>query len=199
VGYVFMPGFLSKLLGREKLPREEPPKAVQAEAQERGVSEEAVEAEEAPPREWIGVDLDGTLAYFSKWKGLEKIGKPIPNMVTRVNDWIAQGYEVKVMTARASVPGGRDAVRKWLKKHNLPELEVTCQKDFHMVELWDDRAVQVMHNRGQPALSPSVLGRPRAPLVEEAFPHENRGEIDPNPPEEEPDEEEQKERREEGP
>jgi hypothetical protein len=29
-------------------------------------------------------------------------------------------------------------------------LEVTCVKDFAMIELWDDRAVGVLMNTGQP-------------------------------------------------
>ena len=29
---------------------------------------------------WIGVDLDGTLAFYDMWRGMEHIGKPIPAM-----------------------------------------------------------------------------------------------------------------------
>jgi len=181
-----MPGFLSRLIGRK--PREEPSPGAERDAAAEGVAPAEKAAGPERPREWIGVDLDGTLAYFTRWRGLEKIGKPVPNMVTRINDWMAQGYEVKIVTARASVPGGREAVRKWLEKHRLPPMEVTHSKDLYMVELWDDRAIQVVTNRGQPALSPSVLARPRAPLLEAAFPHENRGTLDPDPPAEEPQE-----------
>lgn len=37
----------------------------------------------------------------------------------------------------------------WLVKHGLPDLEVTNVKDFAMLELWDDRCVQVLPNTGE--------------------------------------------------
>lgn len=115
---------------------------------------------------WIGVDLDGTLAYHNKFRGPDYIGKPIPIMLYRVRKWIEKGYRVKIVTARASDPEAIPAVEAWLKKHGLGDLEVTNQKDYDMVELWDDRAVRVMANTGNPVIYPSVLGLPRAPLVE---------------------------------
>ena len=51
---------------------------------------------------WIGVDLDGTLAEYTGWKGIDHVGKPVPAMVKRVKDWIAKGQDVKVFTARVS-------------------------------------------------------------------------------------------------
>jgi hypothetical protein len=115
-------------------------------------------------RNWIGIDLDGTLAYFDGWKGFEYIGKPVPAMKARVREWLAQGFEVKVFTARASVPEGVEPIRKWLEANGMPELGITCSKDFHMVELWDDRAVQVVPNTGSPVLSARWAAQPRAPL-----------------------------------
>ena len=60
--------------------------------------------EEAESRQWIGVDLDGTLAEADAWQGFEHIGKPVPNMVKRVKIWIEMGYRVKIVTARAERP-----------------------------------------------------------------------------------------------
>jgi len=117
-------------------------------------------------KSWIGVDLDGTLAYHNKFRGPDYIGKPIPIMLYRVRKWIERGYHVKIVTARASDPQAIPAVEAWLKKHGLGGLEVTNEKDYDMVELWDDRAVRVMCNTGNPVIYPSVLGLPRAPLVE---------------------------------
>jgi len=98
---------------------------------------------------WIGVDLDGTLAHYDGWKGPEHIGEPVPIMMARVKTWLAQGRRVKIMTARASDPAQVVHVKKWLVKHVGIELEVTNVKDFQMVELWDDRAVQVIPNTGR--------------------------------------------------
>ena len=60
--------------------------------------------EEAESRQWIGVDLDGTLAHAEPWQGFEHIGKPVPNMMKRVKIWIELGYRVKILTARAQDP-----------------------------------------------------------------------------------------------
>lgn len=138
------------------------------------------------PREWIGVDLDGTLAEYSKWKGIAHIGKPIPLMKQRVLSWIEKGSTVKVFTARASVPEGIAPVQKWLSKHGLPELEVTNQKDFLMLELWDDRAIQVVHNTGKAILRPKLNSKPKAPLLpEESSPETCEiGELETNAPSE---------------
>jgi hypothetical protein len=101
--------------------------------------------------QWIGVDLDGTLAEYNDWICVEHIGKPIPLMVERVKVWISEGKHVKIFTAR--VTHGHEAVRyihAWLVSQGLPLLEVTNVKDFDMVELWDDRCVSVVTNTGMP-------------------------------------------------
>jgi hypothetical protein len=121
---------------------------------------------------WIGVDLDGTLAEYSKWKGLDHVGKPIPLMQKRVMQWLEAGHKVKILTARASVEEGIPPVEKWLAENGFPPLEVTNQKDFHMIELWDDRAIQVVRNTGRPVIRPSMSSNPQAPL----FKDENAGE-----------------------
>lgn len=107
-------------------------------------------------RGWLGVDLDGTLAYYGGWRGETHIGAPIPAMVERVKRVIAEGrYDVKIFTARVSEadPVLKAiivlAIQKWCLAAGLPELEVTCVKDYQLVELWDDRAVQVEHNTGR--------------------------------------------------
>jgi len=105
---------------------------------------------------WIGVDLDGTLAHFDRWRGPRHIGLPIPAMAKRVHDWHERGVEVRIFTARASRPELIPDVHTWLKRHGFPPLAVTNQKDFGMVELWDDRAIQVLFNTGK-AVRPNKL------------------------------------------
>lgn len=95
---------------------------------------------------WIGVDLDGTLAYYDRASG--GIGKPLAPMMARVKDWLAAGIEVRIFTARASDPSLVPEVQAWLKSVGLPALQVTNKKDFKMIALWDDRAVRVQHNTG---------------------------------------------------
>lgn len=121
-------------------------------------------------RGWIGVDLDGTLAFYDGWKGAEHIGPPIPRMLDRVVKWISDSNcpEVKIMTARVS-PDKEDSekcrkvIEKWLLKHVIPllplylrepcpiEISITHEKNARMIELWDDRCVQVIPNTGERA------------------------------------------------
>ena len=103
---------------------------------------------------WIGVDLDGTLAEYHGWA--VKIGKPIPAMQERVKRWLKDGKEVKIVTARVAgvvqyaVEQERREIKAWCKEHLGQELEVTNAKDKGMEELWDDRAVEVRRNTGEP-------------------------------------------------
>lgn len=108
--------------------------------------------------EWIGVDLDGTLAFHDKWQGVSHIGEPIPQMLARVKQWISEGKDVRIFTARMSPMSMRineasyretlAPIIRWCKEHVGCELPVTYEKDLAMVELWDDRAVQVIPNTG---------------------------------------------------
>lgn len=115
---------------------------------------------------WIGVDFDGTLAYYDRWVGWNKFGAPIPAMVERVQAWLVQGQEVRIFTARVGVAPDHenqclvtgetftnemmaDAIKAWCLEHIGCELTVTCVKDVFMIELWDDRAVQVVPNTGR--------------------------------------------------
>jgi hypothetical protein len=106
---------------------------------------------------WIGVDLDGTLAHYGEWGGSTVIGAPIPKMVERVRMWLANGHVVKVFTARVACgeneppqesEAARAAIQDWCLRNIGVALPVTNKKDFGMVSLWDDRAVQVLKNTG---------------------------------------------------
>lgn len=113
-------------------------------------------------RGWIGVDLDGTLAV-DDGKPFQPghIGPPVPLMLSRVQRWLAQGKNVRIMTARVSSDGSnarnwqaqqaRHGIEEWCKIYLGRTLPVTNEKDFQMVELWDDRAVQVNKNTGMRA------------------------------------------------
>jgi len=100
---------------------------------------------------WIGVDLDGTLAHYEGYGDGKTIGEPIPRMLLRVNAWLNKGKKVKIFTARVSHNNEKQKklIKKWIMKHIGQELEVTCTKDFGMIELWDDRAIRVEKNTGK--------------------------------------------------
>lgn len=109
---------------------------------------------------WIAVDLDGTMAHYTEWRGHEHIGAPIPAMIERVKRWLAEGHEVRIFTARVAdsnprvVAAGKcvivNGIKAWSLLYVGQELEVTNIKDAGMIELWDDRAVQVEPNTGRP-------------------------------------------------
>lgn len=118
-------------------------------------------------RGWIGVDLDGTSAHYDVWRGAEHIGDPVSAMAARIRGWLQEGREVRIFTAR--VDGGEAAaqmgetsadayrdvqriteiIQDWTELHFGVRLQVTNRKDFGMVSLWDDRAVQIEANTGR--------------------------------------------------
>lgn len=103
---------------------------------------------------WYGCDLDGTLALYDGWKGEKHIGQPIPRMVARIKEHLARGEEVKIMTARVSsedpeeVAFNTKVIQAYCLEHIGQILEVTCKKDYRMIGLYDDRAIQVVPNTG---------------------------------------------------
>jgi hypothetical protein len=102
---------------------------------------------------WIGVDLDGTLAEYDGWKGGNHIGAPVPSMVNRVKAWLREGKDVRIFTARVHQynPAREEssaAIDVWSMEQFGLKLPQTAEKDFMMVELWDDRCKQVVLNTG---------------------------------------------------
>lgn len=109
---------------------------------------------------WIAVDLDGTLAQYDGWGGIAQIGQPVEEMANRVRRWLKYGHpaygevEVRIFTARVSVPEPERTIaakhiENWCQEHLGVVLRVTNEKDFGMLEQWDDRAVQVEVNTGR--------------------------------------------------
>lgn len=124
---------------------------------------------------WVGVDFDGTLAEYTSWVSGSHVGHPVKPMIERVQRWLQAGREVRIFTARIHpldrcvwpddkrelhgtfIENSREdtcwesieAIRKFCKQHVGFYLPITNVKDFGMIELWDDRAVQVRPNTGE--------------------------------------------------
>lgn len=121
---------------------------------------------------WYGFDLDGTLAKYDGWKGIDHIGEPVKPMVDLMKRMHDEGKVVKIVTARVAPRQNEDGVfgeqgiiiknkqgvdqhyvasyfiRKWCEA-NLGFLpEIVYQKDHLMLELYDDRVKQVVPNKG---------------------------------------------------
>lgn len=112
---------------------------------------------------WVGFDLDGTLVVYDEWRGAMHIGEPIPSMVNLVKKYLEKGTEVRIVTARVSgldlAPIGSpeykeagacaEAISAWSLRTFGRFLQITCSKDFNMLLLYDDRAIQVETNTGR--------------------------------------------------
>ena len=104
----------------------------------------------AEQKGWVGIDLDGTLAVYDGWKGIEHIGEPIPAMVEYVQELVNAGVDVRIFTARCQEGWEAMAlVAKWCFDNIGYVLPITATKDFGMVFLVDDRAVAVEKNTGR--------------------------------------------------
>ena len=125
---------------------------------------------------WYGFDLDGTLAKYDGWKGIDHIGEPVKPMVELMKRMHDEGKVVKIMTARvaprkledgtigeqftwltrdpSSAPDARYTATQYILDwcEEVAHLgfvpEVVYQKDHLMLELYDDRVKQVVPNEG---------------------------------------------------
>lgn len=102
---------------------------------------------------WYGFDLDGTLATYNsqQWP---KLGEPIKPMVDLVKSYLKRGLPVRIVTARAGDWSQRQAIQLWCLAHIGKVLPITNAKDYQMILLYDDRAVQVEKNTGR------IIGAP---------------------------------------
>lgn len=99
----------------------------------------------------ICVDLDGVLAQYDKWKGVDHIGEPIPGALEFAKQ-LAKIAEITVFTSRCAqdvlegsriTPGQlRIRVIEWLEKNKFPYTDVyTGQGKPRAAAFIDDRAV----------------------------------------------------------
>lgn len=77
-------------------------------------------------RKTVAFDLDGTLARYDGWRGLEHIGEPLEGAVDAVNKLIERGYDVAIYTTRTNrkVNAGSAEqlvapIRAWLDEHGF--------------------------------------------------------------------------------
>lgn len=97
---------------------------------------------------WVGVDFDGTLCAMN--------GTPVPKMVERIKRFLAQGVEVRIVTARVNSRmtfehqySHRSYIQIWCDRHLGQVLEVQAEKDYDMIILYDDRAIAVQTDTGE--------------------------------------------------
>ena len=121
---------------------------------------------------WIGIDFDGTLAVYNGYISADHCGEPIRPMVELVREFLAQGEEVRIFTARIypinmcvrpevdNLPElglfealndavtALKAIRAYCLTHFGVMLAVTNVKDPGMKVLYDERCRQVESHTG---------------------------------------------------
>ncbi len=124
---------------------------------------------------WYGFGLDGTLAEYDGWKGIDHIGEPVKPMVDLIRRMHDEGKVVKIITARVAPRRLEDGtigeqftwmsrdpwsdptakytatqyIQDWCEETAqlgfIPE--IVYQKDHLMLELYDDRVKHVWWDR----------------------------------------------------
>jgi len=98
----------------------------------------------------VCVDLDGVLAQYDGWKGVEHIGDPIPGAREFVMALCALPSKVCIHTTRTNPVAnkGKDGrelrllVEDWLIKHDFPYDSIACGEGKPLAVAYiDDRAV----------------------------------------------------------
>lgn len=112
-------------------------------------------------KRWIAVDFDGTLAKFGcDWQqDYRATGDPVPAMVERVKQWLADGEDVRIFTARMDCYHPtfkgldtyrvKEPIEAWCLQHLGRVLPITNVKDYFCKAIYDDRAIQVEHDTGR--------------------------------------------------
>lgn len=99
----------------------------------------------------VACDLDGTLAEYHGWKGVCHIGAVVESVKTAIKHVRDEGGEVWIFTARISDHGDIQSIRtisEWLKINGITVDGMTSEKLKKFTEFWDDRAIQVVKNKG---------------------------------------------------
>ena len=77
-------------------------------------------------------------------------------MVEIAKAFLSAGRQIKIVTARvcSTQPEGdaekaREAIEAWSEAFLGQKVEVTAEKDWNLIKLYDDRCIQVEHNTGR--------------------------------------------------
>lgn len=101
----------------------------------------------------IAIDLDGTLAEYTTWKGIEYIGDPIVPVVNKLKKIKKRKPNINIIVHTARITDLRNDeindkalsyVVAWLEKHNIPYDSVWVGKGKPLANVYvDDLAVNV--------------------------------------------------------
>ncbi len=95
----------------------------------------------------VAIDLDGTLAKYDGWKGIEVVGDPVKKAVAFTQELKKRGHYIIIHTARLCKLNAKNGkahkvVRQWLIKHGFAfdEIWTGAGKPIACAYI-DDRAV----------------------------------------------------------
>jgi len=106
---------------------------------------------------WWGFDVDKTIAIDEGNTRGGVIGAPIKSLIRRIKYYLRTGRKVSIVSARVhpSEPDMLDQYRTIyqflvgvLGKELADKIDIRSDKDRHMIALYDDRAEQVIPNKG---------------------------------------------------
>lgn len=117
----------------------------------------AIDTHGVKGKPWVGFDLDGTLATYDHWRGIQHIGEPVKPMCDLIKKLRDEGKAVKILTARVAPKDGdtkeaaiaRVFIAKWCKDNLGFVPPITHEKDSLMETLYDDRVKAVEQNTGK--------------------------------------------------
>lgn len=100
----------------------------------------------------IAIDLDGVLAEYDGWKGIEHIGKPIPGAKELIERLLKYGDTIIINTTRTSPEDNKgytseqlvENVKGWLQENGFPEnVEIWSGEGKPGADIYiDDRALK---------------------------------------------------------
>lgn len=106
---------------------------------------------------WWGFDVDKTIAVDEGGTRGGVIGAPIKSLIRRMKHYIKTGRRVAIVSARVH-PSEPDMVEQLetisnfliqvLGEEMAQKVSIRSDKDRHMIALYDDRAEQVIPNKG---------------------------------------------------
>lgn len=119
----------------------------------------------------VAVDLDGVLAQYDGWEGLDNIGDPVEG-AREFMETLMQDYEVVVYTTRCNPDPFNDGeyreapvklqtrIRSWLNEHGIPYTRVFAGYGKPIAVAYvDDRAVPCQPHEGKPEMEFSAALR----------------------------------------
>lgn len=78
----------------------------------------------------VVLDFDGVIhSYKSGWKGAAVIpDPPVDGIKEAIEALMERGYRVVIVSARSATAEGQTAIRDWLKKYDIPVVEIMAEK-----------------------------------------------------------------------